>query len=243
MPQQVQRLVIVFVVAIGSLVGARHIMTPESFGKTGHYRAAAIDSVLALPIRYAGEQVCLDCHDDIGEMKIDSNHAGLACEVCHAPAAGHADDPDTFLPPAPRQRGYCPLCHGYNPSRPSGFPQIDPVSHNPVQACVTCHDPHAPEPPDGPAECQGCHQAIVRTKAVSHHAKLPCARCHANTEEHRASQHPRELLPDKPRTRALCGECHASADVPREIPRIGLDSHEPKYLCWQCHYPHHPEAK
>ena len=192
MPQQVQRLVIVFVVAIGALVGARQIMTPESFGKTGHYRAAAIDSVLTLPIRYAGEQVCLDCHDDIGEMKISSNHSGLSCEVCHAPAAGHADDPDTFLPPAPRQRGYCPLCHGYNPSRPSGFPQIDPVSHNPVQACVTCHDPHGSNNERmlvsrAPIICQRCHvhtrhpSTIYDAGAIGTSARVyarSCVTCH-----------------------------------------------------------------
>jgi hypothetical protein len=41
----------------------------------------------------------------------------------------------------------------------------------------------------------------------------------------------------------FCGTCHArGADSPPEIPRIDLATHGGTYLCWQCHYPHHPEA-
>ena len=39
--------------------------------------------------------VCLDCHDDIFEVKQSSFHKNVSCEVCHGPAAGH---PDAFIP-------------------------------------------------------------------------------------------------------------------------------------------------
>ena len=242
MPQQVKRLVVIFALMIASLVLARIFLVPPTFGKLGHYRSAAIDSVLTQPIHYAGQQVCVDCHDDIVEIKEESRHATVACEVCHGPVAEHADDPDTQLPPAPRERSYCPLCHGYNPSRPTGFPQIDPITHNPVKACISCHDPHQPVPPNVPEECGACHGEISRTKAVSHHAQVPCIQCHETREGHKVN--PRLVRPSKPRSRALCGECHAKgSDASREIPRVSISTHGNGYVCWQCHYPHHPEAE
>ena len=241
MPQQVSRLVILFVLLVGGLLVARQILVPETFGELGHYRAAAVDSAKVLPVRYAGQQVCGECHDEIAEVKQVSRHRGVACEACHGPAASHVEAPDEVTPRVPRKRGYCPLCHGYNASRPTGFPQIDPTTHNPVKPCISCHDPHEPLTPHTPEACSACHGEIARTKAVSHHATLDCIRCHKADERHK--QEPRSWLPSKPEYRSFCGECHArGADAPREIPRIDLATHGGDYVCWQCHYPHHPEV-
>lgn len=242
MPQQISRLAIVFTVLVGGLVLARFFLVPATFGELGHYRSAAIDTVVAQPIRYAGHQVCVECHEDITEMKEVSLHSNVACEVCHGAAAAHVEDFEKYLPPAPRERGYCPLCHGYNPSRPTGFPQIDPIAHNPVKPCIACHDPHQPVTPHVPEECSACHGEIARTKAISHHASLPCVQCHETEEEHKVS--PRLVRPGKPRTRGVCGGCHAKdSDAPREIPRVDLGTHGDTTVCWQCHYPHHPEVE
>jgi hypothetical protein len=242
MPQQVSRLAIVFTVLVGGLVLSRFFLVPATFGELGHYRSAAIDSVVAQPVRYAGHQVCVECHEDITEMKEVSLHSNVACEVCHGAAAAHVEDFEKYLPPAPRERGYCPLCHGYNPSRPTGFPQIDPIAHNPVKPCIACHDPHQPVTPHVPEACSACHGEIARTKAISHHAALPCVQCHETEEEHKVS--PRLVRPGKPRTRAVCGGCHAKdSDAPREIPRVDLGTHGDTTVCWQCHYPHHPEVE
>jgi ribosomal protein S27AE len=132
------------------------------------------------------------------------------------------------------------LCHGYNPSRPTGFPQIDPVTHNPLKPCISCHNPHAPEPPHTPEECGACHGQIARTKAVSHHADLPCTRCHETNQQHKIA--PLTSRPTKPVARAFCGQCHApDAKSDKDIPRVDMASHGERYVCWQCHYPHSPE--
>jgi hypothetical protein len=224
------------------LVGARRLLVPKTFGERGHYRAAAVDSIVAQEIGYAGHVACETCHLDIADKKGQSYHRGVACEVCHGPQAAHVLAPLDHKPPAPRERAYCPLCHGYNPSRPTGFPQIDPVLHNPVRPCISCHDPHDPTPPHPPESCAACHGEIARTKAISYHAQLPCTQCHAVDRRHSVS--PRQQRPSKPTTREFCGQCHAQdADSPPEIPRVDLASHGPGYVCWQCHYPHHPEAR
>ncbi len=241
MPQQVSRLVIVFGVAIAALLVARAILIPDTFGDLGHYRAAAIDSIVAHPKKYAGHQECALCHRDISETRLASNHKGVSCEVCHGPAAAHVASPLEVKPPAPRDRGFCPLCHSYDPSRPTGFPQIDPVAHNPMMPCVTCHEPHAPEPPVTPQECSACHAQIARQKAVSHHAGLPCTTCHEAPEEHKTD--PRSFAVGRPESREFCGACHGQAapGLPG-IPQVDLRSHGGDYLCWQCHYPHNPET-
>jgi ribosomal protein S27AE len=244
-PQQVPRLGIVFAVAITVLIGARSILVPASFGKYGHYRAAAVDSIAARPVKYAGHQECEACHDDIAGRRAHGNHRSVACEVCHGPGEAHVLAPGDVTPPAPRDRGFCPRCHAYNPSRPTGFPQIDPVAHNPLKPCISCHDPHAPVPPVVPEECSACHGQIARVKALSHHANLPCVTCHDVPRQHKISPH--AVRPTKPTERAFCGRCHDPSAPRRGIgagaPRIDLATHNPRYLCWQCHYPHFPETQ
>lgn len=241
MPQQVTRLALLLGVVVAALVVARQLLTPPTFGLYGHYRAAAVDSLLTQPIRYAGQVVCADCHDDVVETKQQSLHRAVACEVCHGPAADHAEDPDETLPPAPRQRSLCPLCHGYNASRPTGFPQIDPMAHNPVKPCISCHDPHQPVTPHVPEECSACHGQIARTKAVSRHAENACTQCHEVPEAHKVT--PRQVPAGKPASTSVCGTCHATgATVSTTAPRVSMESHGNGVVCWQCHYPHRPEV-
>ena len=241
MPQQIRRLAVIFALLISGLLVARHYLVPKTFGELGHYRTAAVDSLAALPIRYGGQEICAECPEEIVDKKMESRHRTVSCEVCHGPAGAHVEDPQEVHLPAPRKRGYCPLCHGYNASRPTGFPQIDPTTHNPVKPCISCHDPHQPVTPHTPEECSACHGEIARTKAVSHHAQLPCTQCHETDEAHK--DNPRMVRPGKPRTRAVCGQCHAKdSEAPKSIPRIDVESHGERYVCWQCHYPHYPEV-
>jgi hypothetical protein len=238
MPQQVPRLLAVFLLAVVAMIAARSLLIPDTFGDIGHYRAAAIDSIVAHEKKYAGHQECALCHSSIAEERLSSNHRGVRCEVCHGPAANHVKAPLDVKPGAPRERGFCVLCHEYNPSRPTGFAQIEPVSHNPLTPCMSCHNPHAPEPPVVPGECGACHGQIARQKAVSHHATLDCTICHQTPEQHKVN--PQSVRPAKPRDRSFCGGCHAQ-ELPN-VPQIDLRSHNVTYQCWQCHYPHFPET-
>jgi len=240
-PDQVRRLLIVFAVLLIGWLFVREHMIPATFGERGHYRAAAVDSIAALPVSYVGQAECEMCHDDVGELKRKSYHRDVSCEVCHGPGVDHLEDPSTNLLFQPKERGLCTLCHSYSASKPTGFPQIDPLLHNPVDPCMKCHDPHDPKPPHVPAKCGACHGEIARTKSVSHHSALACTRCHETQEIHK--EKPRAAIPGKPQTRSLCGSCHAeTAESPKQIPRVDLDSHGNGDLCWQCHYPHYPEV-
>ena len=240
-PPQVPRLALIFLVAFGGLVVARAVLIPDTFGDRGHYRAAAVDTIVAHAMKYAGHQECIVCHSEVQTARLAGNHRGVTCEVCHGPAANHVAAPLDVKPTAPRERTLCPLCHAYNPSRPTGFPQIDPVSHNPMTPCITCHSPHAPVPPVTPEECSACHGQIARQKAFSPHVQLPCTTCHEVPTAHKVN--PLSTRPTKPQTREFCGQCHAQdARSPTNIPRVDMRTHGERYTCWQCHYPHYPET-
>jgi ribosomal protein S27AE len=106
---------------------------------------------------------------------------------------------------------------------------------------MSCHDPHNPLLPHAPEDCSACHRQIASQKMVSHHTSLPCTTCHVTPPEHAIS--PRLVPAEKPTTKATCGQCHdEDSDSPREVPRIDLATHGDRYLCWDCHYPHFPEA-
>ena len=242
MPQQLKHLLIVFAVLAGGLVAARRFLTPKTFGEKGHYRTAALEAILKQPVRYAGREACAMCHPDIVEAHGKARHQTVSCEVCHGPAAAHIEAPTENRLPAPRERGYCPLCHGYDPSRPTGFPQINPTVHNPLKPCITCHNPHDPVPRTVPQACSACHAQIQRTTSVSSHALLRCTTCHQVPARHK--QAPRSALPSKPDTREFCGKCHGKGStVMKEAPQVDLATHGGSYLCWQCHYPHLPEGR
>lgn len=247
-PQQVRRLAIVVAVLVAALIAARALLVPPTFGDRGHYRAASVDSIEKLPIRYAGHDACAMCHPQVVERKAASFHRGVACEVCHGPAVEHTTNPIEVKPPAPRDRTFCVRCHAFDSARPTGFPQIDPVAHNPMQPCYGCHNAHDPTPPHPPESCAACHGQIARTKAVSPHAQLACTECHAADPRHRQS--PREFLPTKPASREYCGRCHGPSAVPppfllrgMTVPKVDFATHGERYVCWQCHYPHNPEAR
>jgi hypothetical protein len=224
------------------LIVARSLLIPPDFGKYGHYRSSAVQEIISKEIHYAGHEVCIECHDDVVDVKNEGYHKQVACEVCHGPATIHVEEDEAVELRLPRGRGYCPLCHEYLPSRPTGFPQIVAASHNPLKPCINCHDPHDPKPPETPRECEACHASIARTKSLSHHIDVQCTRCHETPEIHKIN--PRENRPSKPGNREFCGGCHAeNAPSPKGIPRIDIDTHGERYVCWQCHYPHLPEAR
>jgi hypothetical protein len=238
-PEQVQRLSIVVGALAGLTLLLRFVVIPQSYFSTEIHHAATIRREASKPLVFAGMASCQECHFDVVETKAAGYHKNLNCETCHGPASKHVENPEAVKPPAPRDRSFCPVCHAYDAARPTGFPQINPVSHNPGVPCFACHDPHDPVPPVVPQECSACHAQIWNTKAVSAHAGLHCTTCHTVPEEHKVQ--PRSHRPTKPQAREFCGQCHASPDS-TGVPQIDLGTHGRNYLCWQCHYPHLPEG-
>lgn len=239
--EQVKRLGVVLAIFVAVVLLVRFVVIPQTYFSPRLHKASTVQREAAHPARFAGMAACRECHSDVYETKSASYHKGLACETCHGPSAGHAADPMSSKPYAPRDRTFCPVCHAYDRSRPTGFPQIIPAEHNEGLACIACHNPHDPVPPMVPQECSACHAQIARTKAVSRHAGLECTTCHQVSEQHKVS--PRSAPPTKPQTREFCGQCHSSeAGSESAAPRVDMTAHGSHYLCWQCHYPHLPEG-
>src|SRR5512138_3716911 len=85
------RLGAIAVFALLMFVVVRAALVPDSFGRYGHYRAAAEDEIRAKPIVYAARDACADCHADIVELRKSSRHDPISCQTCHGPLARHAE--------------------------------------------------------------------------------------------------------------------------------------------------------
>jgi hypothetical protein len=237
-PEQIKRLsVVIGIIVVGVLV-ARFYIIPPSLIEPQIYRAATVHRETAKEIKFAGSSKCSACHFEESNIKKKSFHQNLSCESCHGASAAHTTNPMGIKPFAPRERRFCPVCHEYDPSRPTGFPQINPVVHNPLKPCISCHNPHDPTPPTPPEACSACHAEIARTKAVSPHALVGCTTCHKTPKEHKLN--PRRVLAAKPDAREFCGQCHSQKADKKDAPKVDLSTHGDRYLCWQCHYPHLP---
>jgi len=243
LPEQVKRLGFVIGAIVAVVLLLRFVLLPEDLFSAKPHQAAAAEREMAKPLRHAGVAACRECHAEQFELKYGGWHRNIGCENCHGPSAGHAAEPASGNPPLPREREDCLVCHAFDPSRPNGFPQVDPQEHKPRKRCVSCHDPHDPVPPKAPTDCSGCHGRIAQTKALSTHALLECGSCHVVEEQHLVE--PRLALPTKPGSREMCGRCHVtgSEDPQASSAVVDIASHGGTYVCWECHYPHLPEGR
>jgi hypothetical protein len=87
------RVAAVFVVVISAFLVTRHFLVPKTFGKYGHYRAAAAEEMQSLPTHFAGEPACLGCHPEQAKAKAGGGHRVVHCESCHGALGAHAKDP------------------------------------------------------------------------------------------------------------------------------------------------------
>jgi cytochrome c7-like protein len=240
LPDPAIRLLVVFAGLIGTAVVVLKFVVPPGLMDTAAHVRSTIQRESSKNPRYGGAVLCAECHDE-SDTKKKGYHRNLSCETCHGSAKAHAEDPTAIKPTPPRKREFCVLCHAFDPSRPTGFPQINPAVHNPLKPCITCHNPHDPKPPEVPRECQACHGEIARTKAVSPHVLLECTTCHEVPDGHKVT--PRAVAASMPTDRSFCGKCHDKDSKEKEPPKVDVATHGEKYLCWQCHYPHMPEIE
>ncbi len=138
------RLAAVFLVGFVAFLVLRSVLVPRSFGRYGHYRADAIGESAALPVSYAGHQVCEGCHSEIQDTKSKGVHKTVNCEACHGPQQKHADDPASVVPAKLDTTVLCARCHQANVAKPKSFPQVNAAEHSGGAPCDTCHQPHSP---------------------------------------------------------------------------------------------------
>lgn len=239
LPSHLRRLIFVIIaVIIGTFL--IYSVIPREYVDRDLHKKLTVERESARGISFAGDGACAECHEEEYDLSNSSYHRDVSCEVCHGAGFAHTED-DAVIPPAPRERTLCPLCHLYDPARPTGFPQINPIVHNPMQPCINCHDPHDPTTPEPPQECTACHAKIASMKSLSHHALLECTTCHETPEQHKIT--PRGAMPTLPKSREFCGQCHAEDAEQSGVPKVSLAEHGEKYLCWQCHYAHMPEVQ
>jgi hypothetical protein len=144
-PSHVRRLILVFVIFIALFLFVRHFLVPESFGKYGPYRANALNDFDKLEIHYAGQQACLDCHQDIQDLKAKDVHSAIHCETCHGPGQKHVISSDSADIVIPGGRDFCGNCHKKNAAKsPDAIKQVDLKEHNVPKNCIECHNPHQP---------------------------------------------------------------------------------------------------
>ncbi|MDR3691413.1 MAG: cytochrome c3 family protein [Fimbriimonas sp.] len=137
MTPQVTRICIVFGCLVFAFLGLKSVVVPDSFGKLGHYRYAALAELQGHPQKFAGKETCIKCHGNTAPH----SQNGVSCESCHGPGAAHAKDDSIGVTVMPT-RAACGACHAMSAARRDTFPQVDLSEHNPGQRCVDCHKMH-----------------------------------------------------------------------------------------------------
>lgn len=143
-PPQIPRLLIAFSIFITLFLLARHFLVPDTFGQYGHYRGASLIDASEVEIKYAGQNACFECHQDIQDAKAADVHSDIHCETCHGPGQKHivsGEAGDIFKS---ESRESCTICHAVNAAKRNAIFQIDPEKHNVGKNCIECHNPHQP---------------------------------------------------------------------------------------------------
>jgi hypothetical protein len=144
MPAQIKRLALLFGLFLAIFLVARYFLVPKSFGEYGHYRGLSLTENQEKQPRYAGQDICQECHDDVFGLKSANEHSTISCETCHGPGLVHTENQDS-LPVKPSRREFCAKCHSLNAARSAtNVAMINPDEHNTGQDCQTCHNPHSP---------------------------------------------------------------------------------------------------
>jgi len=146
-PPQLKRLLLLFVIFIALFGLVRHLLVPEGFGQYGHYRAGSLETNKDRELHFAGQQSCVECHQDIAEMKEMDLHDVISCESCHGAALKHteANVPEDVDVTLNQSRQFCGLCHSINSAKPSNVIfQVDLKEHYTDKNCIDCHNPHSP---------------------------------------------------------------------------------------------------
>jgi DmsE family decaheme c-type cytochrome len=206
--------------------------------------------------KYAGEEACAGCHDDIAKAFQKSAHAaiggaratkeweGQACEACHGPGAKHADSTDPADIQNPNKLrvqeadAVCLKCHALDDMHVN---QAGAAHEKNGVSCVSCHSMHKGHEALRPRKfatinnlCGSCHLTVMAKFRGPYGHRLTqnamsCVDCHS---PHGA------LLPASINTalgnEEVCLKCHGNIRGPF------VYQHAPVKLegCTNCHVPH-----
>ena len=144
-PPQLTRLALAFAIFISLFLVLRHFLTPDTFGQYGHYRGASLIDNTQPEIHYAGQQACLECHQDVEDLKKQYVHSEIHCETCHGPGQKHVLSGESADILKQTGRDFCGLCHAMNAAKQKDAVfQVDMTKHNVDKNCTECHNPHQP---------------------------------------------------------------------------------------------------
>jgi hypothetical protein len=144
-PPQIPRLALAFAIFISLFLVGRHYLIPDTFGKYGPYRAAAMDDYSLLEIHYAGQKACLECHQDVEDLKAQDVHSEIHCETCHGPGQKHVESGEAADILKPTGREFCGNCHSLNAAKnKNAIIQINLKEHYTDKNCIECHNAHQP---------------------------------------------------------------------------------------------------
>ena len=123
---------------LGKLIYMTKIIAHEIGVKENSYRVVINNG------EYAGQAVCIDCHDTEANQISSDEHSDLSCEVCHGPGTQHVENNEIKLE-KPGTRIFCGQCHGLHLARSiEVINQVDTKEHYPEREdCIDCHNPHA----------------------------------------------------------------------------------------------------
>ena len=141
--------------AVSGFVGTK-ILTPESFGIYGHYRADAILEEANREIRHWTNRSCFSCHPYEAKIHLHGKHKTISCEFCHGPYADHVKG-DKKIGTLPVKKGedikvLCLRCHNRTiQARPREviktvtMPEhLESQNVKLTHICNQCHHVHAP---------------------------------------------------------------------------------------------------
>ena len=154
MKNHVLRPLWVAIAFVALILLARYLLVPKDFGVQGKsftynfHRAGNVQDWKNFPVKYVGQEVCVECHEDNGEALASSPHAIIQCENCHGPGVKHIEAESAETITINRSRALCLRCHadlGYVGINRSNIPSINPNEHNVDSECAECHNPHNPD--------------------------------------------------------------------------------------------------
>ena len=176
---------LLLLLVVGAALSVRTVTSQVSIPLIGLVREDNAARWASLQPRLGDAAQCAKCHSDVDMVWSRSAHSAQTCEACHGAGDRHIAY-GAIMDPA---KELCNTCHEQIPGRPAFFAQIAKLDHFPLQACTTCHDPHAPAavfpsiPHNvaGREDCLACHGVKGIAEIPPNHANRPvelCVGCH-----------------------------------------------------------------